>query len=141
MTRNIIALSGLVLLVAGCHTGHRGISRTELASSPELGNISEYFKYDGTKQVVERVGPYVIWEQPEGSRKTLNTLVLASGSPGYGTSDFDPRLCRQHVTPDGKRAWLEKDGKIVASFDLEAGVANLSPVGHPSWATTQPTGP
>ena len=137
MTRNNIALSALVLLAAGCHTGNRGKIEIELVSAPELGVIRMASEFDGQK----RTGPYVEWFKTDGSRQILDTLDLASGSPGYGKRDWDPRLCRQHVTPDGKRAWLEKDGKVVASFDVARVVANLSLVGHPSWATTQPTGP
>ena len=138
MTRNIVALSALVLLAAGCQPRNQGIIRGEMVRGPELGVIYVCFGTIDSK----RVGPYALWERPDGSRQAMDTLILTNGSPSHGLNLIpENEERRQYISPDGKRAWVEKDGKILASFDLEAGVANLSLVGHPSWATTQPTGP
>ena len=40
------------------------------------------------------------------------------------------------TSADGNRAWLIRDGKVIASFDYEHGTALFGPEGQPSWAVT-----
>ena len=126
------ALIPIFLLAAavGCTTQRTTETTTPLVALENGGTISiKVIQPSGTSQPVS--GPLAVWKMPDGSAKTLVTLVPAPGSPA-------PVLRLDTSTPryDSKqsRCWLLSNNVPVASFDYDAGVAVLGPFGQPEWA-------
>jgi hypothetical protein len=128
----------LLACVSGCarHTPY-GAVRDTLAQFPDGGEIYAQWEYEGDPPCTR--GPVVVWTMPGQEPKRLVTIMPTTGSP---TSPAD-RLpneplnnTKRHDVGDGRRVWLESNGRAVASFDYAAGTAVLGPYGQPPWART-----
>ena len=126
----ILASMFVVGVAGGCTTTKTTETTTPLVALENGGTISiKVIQPSGTSQPVN--GPLAVWKMPDGSAKTLVTLVPAPGSPS-------PVLRLDTSTPryDSKqsRCWLLSNNVPIASFDYDAGVAVLGAFGQPEWA-------
>ena len=121
-------------LTVGCTTIKTTETTTPLVALENGGTISiKVIQPSGSKEPVN--GPLAVWKMPDGSAKTLVTLVPAPGSPA-------PVLRLDTSSPryDDKksRCWLLSNNVPIASFDYDAGVAILGAFGQPEWAKPDP---
>jgi hypothetical protein len=122
----------LLLALIGCvTTTHVAQTTTPLVALENGGKISLQYEQP-VDNTYPGKGPLAIWKMPDGSEKTLITLIPAPGSPG-GVTRVENAASR--VSSDGNRVWLVRDGRVTASFDYVSGVAILGPAGQPDWAT------
>jgi hypothetical protein len=120
----------LSLALVGCTTEHIAQTTTPIVALENGGRISlQVEQAFGTEYPGK--GPLAIWKMPDGSEKTLITLIPAPGSPG-GVVRVENAA--SHVSSDGNRCWLVRDGQVTASFDYISGVAILGSAGQPDWA-------
>lgn len=137
MTRFWSALLAAAVGLAGCGAcENRAIVGEPVATLADGGKIhveTECTQCALTGRTKCSKGPLVRWERPGRPDKTLNTLILASGSPDVpqpgALAGADVR-----ASADGNRVWLLRDGQVQASFDYEVGVAILGRHGQPAWA-------
>lgn len=120
----------LVCAIGGCATSQTSQTTTPLVSLPDGGRISLLVLQEPPGQGPGK-GPLAVWKSPDGAQKELTTLVPAPGSP-VGLVSIDSSTPR--FSSDNTRVWLVRDGKTVASFDYNSGVAILGPAGQPDWA-------
>lgn len=134
----LVALCIVVASAIGCaNKTPRGSVRDTLAQLPDGGEIYARWEYEGDPPCTR--GPVVVWQMVGQEPKRLITLMPTTGSP---TSPAD-RLpseplanTKRHDVGNGRRVWLESDGRAVASFDYAAGIAVIGPYGQPDWART-----
>jgi len=140
MTGKIVPCLVALAAPAGCEQAltNRGAVHLPLAALSDGGRIYSRTTQTmglGARQKGSVTGPLVVWERPGQQRKVLVTLVPAPGSAGQCARLCDPRATPTiHVSADGNRVWLVRDGNVQASFDYDAGVAILADRGHPVWA-------
>jgi hypothetical protein len=120
----------LLLAFAGCTTTHIAQTTTPLVALENGGKISLQYEQSLGNEYPGK-GPLAIWKMPDGSEKTLITLIPAPGSPG-GVVRVENAA--SHTSSDGNRVWLVRDGQVTASFDYVSGVAILGSAGQPEWA-------
>ena len=134
-------------LAAGCGTIQGQAYIRECVARPSTGEAiyveTWHRRSPGNDELTRAHGPVVTWERPGKPPKKLATLVLAEGS---AADEPDPdlradiRAAERRLSKDGQRVCLIHHGRVLASFDYDAGAAVLAPFGHPAWAlaTTRP---
>ena len=132
MAKAIVAAMVMsVLVAAGCSMNNRSIARDRWIELPHgeaiVGTVTHVkgpfvHKQEGAQQL--------IWERPGQPDKVLAV------APASGKVDYDAcRTAQVRLSPDGNRAWLTKDGKVLASFDRQSGAAWYGEHAQPDWAT------
>ena len=126
-----VGIAAVVCVVAaGCSMNNRATAKDRWIYLPHGEAIVGTVTYVSGPFVHKQEGaPQLIWERPGQPDKVL-AVAAASSEVDYDAC----RTAQVHLSPDGNRAWLTKDGKVLASFDRQSGLAWYGERARPDWA-------
>ena len=124
---SILLTLALSILLGGCTSPKRWFTnkstvRDALVKLPNDGAIYvEIEQTEGLGQRERQLARYV-WEQPGRQIKVLT--VSGNSAP---PAALDRASCTSHLSVDGNTADLLSKGRVVATFDYQAGTATFPP--------------
>jgi hypothetical protein len=130
VNRTALVVVLISLCLVGCNMNNRCTVKDTLRELPNGDALVGTSTYVTGPFVHHPQGePQLVWQRSGQPDRVLVTTA-ASGIPDYEAC----KTAQAHLSPDGNRAWLTRDGKVLASFDREAGAASFGDHFQPDWA-------